>query len=199
VTDNPTIGVLALQGDVREHLATLKRLRVDGIGVRRLAELEEVDALILPGGESTTIEKLMSAVGLFEPLRAKIGDGLPVLGTCAGMILLADAVEGGTEDQRTLGGIPITVRRNAFGRQIQSSEAALTWLPDGSPMNAILIRAPWVESIGEGVEVLATDDSHGGRVVAVRYGNLVATAFHPEITGEARVHRLLVDLTKAAN
>ena len=197
MTDHLTIGVLALQGDAREHLAALKGLRVEGVGIKRPQELEEIDALILPGGESTTIDKLLNAFGLFEPLRAKIGDGLPVLGTCAGMILLADAIEGGTEDQRTLGGIPITVRRNAFGRQVHSSEATLTWLPDGRPIHATFIRAPWVEVMGKGVEVLAIDDTHGGRVVAVRYGNLVATAFHPEISGESRVHRYFVDIVLA--
>jgi 5'-phosphate synthase pdxT subunit len=193
----PIVGVLALQGDVREHLAALHGLGIDGRGVRRLAELVAVDALILPGGESTTIDKMLRAFGLFEPLRTRIEDELPVLGTCAGMILLADEIVGGIADQQVLGGIPITVRRNAFGRQIHSAEATLTWLPDGRPMHATFIRAPWVESMGEGVEVLATDDSHGGRVVAVRYGNLVATAFHPEISGESRVHRFFADIVLA--
>lgn len=195
MTSHPRIGVLALQGDVREHLAALRRLRVDGIGVRRPAELEQVDALILPGGESTTIEKLLTSFELFDPLRARIAHGLPVLGTCAGMILLADAIMGGIAGQRTLGGIPMTVRRNAFGSQAHSSESTLMWLPDGQPMHATFIRAPWVESVKSGVEVLATD--HGGRVVAVRYGNLVATAFHPEIAGEMRVHRFFTDIVIA--
>ncbi|MCJ7826745.1 MAG: pyridoxal 5'-phosphate synthase glutaminase subunit PdxT [Demequinaceae bacterium] len=195
MTTRPLVGVLALQGDVRENLAALRGLGVDGVPVRRPAELESVDALVLPGGESTTIDKLLRAFGLFEPLRARIREGLPVLGTCAGMILLADSITGGTTDQQVLGGIPMTVRRNAFGRQIDSSEVTLVWLPDGKPMHATFIRAPWVESMGEGVEVLAID--HGGRVVAVRYGNLVATAFHPEISGESRVHRYFVDIVLA--
>ena len=193
----PVVGVLALQGDVREHVAVLGGLGVEAITVRRVAELEVADGLVLTGGESTTIDKLLRAFGLFEPLRARIADGLPVLGTCAGMILLADTVLDGTHDQQTLGGLPVTVRRNAFGRQVDSSEVTITWRPDGRPMHATFIRAPWVEAVGEGVEVLATDDAHGGRVVAVKSGNLVATAFHPEISGEARVHRLLVDIVLA--
>ncbi len=193
----PVVGVLALQGDVREHLAVLAGLGVDAIGVRRLGEMEAVDGFILPGGESTTIDKLLRAFGLFEPLRQRIAEGIPVLGTCAGMILLADTVLDGTHDQQTLGGIPMTVRRNAFGRQVDSSEVTITWLPDGRPMHATFIRAPWVEQVGEGVEVLATDDSHGGRVVAVQHGNLVATAFHPEISGESRVHGFFVDIVRA--
>ncbi len=193
----PVIGVLALQGDVREHKAVLTGLGVDAVEVRRSRELEAVDGLVLPGGESTTIDKLLRAFGLFEPLRTRIADGLPVLGTCAGMILLADKVIDGTHDQQTVGGLPVTVRRNAFGRQVDSSEVTLTWLPDGLPMHATFIRAPWVEEVGEGVKVLATDDFHGGRVVAVRYGTIVATAFHPEISGESRVHGLFVDIVRA--
>ena len=189
------VGVLALQGDVREHAAALERCGATPVPVRRHAELEAVDALVIPGGESTTIDKLLRAFDLFEPLRARIGDGLPVLGTCAGMVLLADEIEGAIEGQRTLGGIPMVVRRNAFGRQVQSSEATLTWEPDGTDMPATFIRAPWVESVGEGVEVLATDRSHGEvpRAVAVAHGPLVATAFHPEVTGDDRVHRFFLD------
>ena len=194
---HPVIGVLALQGDVREHLAVLESLGVATVPVRRPAELDAVDGLILPGGESTTIDKLLRVFGLFDPLRAKIRSGFPVLGTCAGMILLADSIVGGTHDQRTLGGLPVTVRRNAFGRQVESSEVTITWLPDGKPLSATLIRAPWVEAAADGVEVLATDGGHGGRVVAVRHGNLVATAFHPEIAGESRVHRYFVDIVLA--
>ncbi len=192
------VGVLALQGDVREHLAVLDTCGVEGFGVRRERELASADALVIPGGESTTIDKLLRAFGLFEPLRARLREGMPALGTCAGMILLADAIVDGTLDQQTLGGIPMTVRRNAFGRQVDSSEAELIWRPDGSPMHATFIRAPWVEALDPAVEILATDDRHGGRVVAVRYGALLATAFHPELTGETRVHRLLVDLAGAA-
>lgn len=195
---NPRIGVLALQGDVREHLAVLGACGVEAFGVRREAELATADALVIPGGESTTIDKLLRAFGLFEPLRARLRDGMPALGTCAGMILLADEIVDGTSDQQTLGGIPMTVRRNAFGRQVDSSETDLVWRPDGSPMHVTFIRAPWVEALDPAVEILATDDSHDGRVVAVRHGALLATAFHPELTGETRVHRLLVDLARGA-
>lgn len=195
-----TVGVLALQGDVREHAAAVARIGAQPVGVRRLSELEAVDALIIPGGESTTIDKLLRAFDLFAPLRQRIADGMPVMGSCAGMILLATDIIGGIEGQQTLGGIPMTVRRNAFGRQVDSSEVELTWLPDGSPMHATFIRAPWVESYAEDVEVLAIDEAHGGQVVAVRHGNAIATSFHPEIvapgaTPDDRVHELLVSLT----
>jgi len=195
-----TVGVLALQGDVREHAAAVARIGAQPVGVRRPSELEAVDALIIPGGESTTIDKLLRAFDLFGPLRQRIADGMPVMGSCAGMILLATDIIGGIEGQQTLGGIPMTVRRNAFGRQVDSSEVELTWLPDGSPMHATFIRAPWVESYAEDVEVLAIDEAHGGQVVAVRHGNAIATSFHPEIvapgaTPDDRVHELLVSLT----
>lgn len=166
--------------------------------VRRPSELAAIDGIVLPGGESTTIDKLLRAFGVFEPLRARLHAGMPALGTCAGMILLADAIVGGTAEQQTLGGLPVTVRRNAFGRQVDSAEVTLTWLPDGTPMHATFIRAPWVEEVGAGVEVLATEGAHGGRVVAVRHGNIVATAFHPEISGEARVHEYFVDIVRTA-
>ncbi len=188
-----TIGVLALQGDVREHEAALARLGAASVRVRRLAELEAVDGIIIPGGESTTIDKLLRAFDLFDPLQERILDGLPVLGTCAGMILLATHIIGGIEGQRTLGAIDMTVRRNAFGRQVDSSEVELTWLPDASTMRTTFIRAPWVESYGAGVEVLAVDPAHGGQVVAVREGKAIATSFHSEISGDDRVHALLVD------
>ncbi len=149
------IGVLALQGDVREHAAALERVGAAPMRVRRLAELDAVDALIIPGGESTTIDKLLRAFDLFEPLQARIQAGLPVLGSCAGMILLARDIIGAIDGQQTLGGIPMTVRRNAFGRQVDSSEVELTWLPDGTPMHATFIRAPWVEAFDDSVEVLA--------------------------------------------
>jgi len=191
------IGVLALQGDVREHLGVLAACGADAFPVRRRAELEAADGIVLPGGESTTIDKLLRAFDLFDPLRARLRAGLPALGTCAGMILLADRVLDGTSDQQTLGGIPMTVRRNAFGRQVDSSEAELVWRPDGSPMHATFIRAPWVEELDPAVEVLATDDHHGGRIVAVRHEALIATAFHPELDGETRVHRLLVEAAAA--
>jgi 5'-phosphate synthase pdxT subunit len=192
------VGVLALQGDVREHLAVLDACGVEGFGVRRERELASAEALVIPGGESTTIDKLLRAFGLFEPLRSRLRAGLPALGTCAGMILLADRIVDGTSDQQTLGGIPMTVRRNAFGRQVDSSEAEIVWRPDGAPMHATFIRAPWVEDLDPAVEILAQDDRHGERVVAVRHGTLLATAFHPELTGETRVHRLLIEIARAA-
>ncbi|WP_291379668.1 pyridoxal 5'-phosphate synthase glutaminase subunit PdxT [Demequina sp.] len=190
------IGVLALQGDVREHEAALERLGVESVRVRRAAELDSVDGIIIPGGESSTIDKLLRAFDLFEPLQQRIAGGLPVLGTCAGMIMLATDIIGGIEGQRTLGAIDMTVRRNAFGRQVDSSEVELTWMPDGSSMHATFIRAPWVESWAEGVEVLAIDEAHGGAVVAVRQGNAIATSFHSEISDDDRVHALLIDLAR---
>lgn len=189
-----TIGVLALQGDVREHEAALARVGVETVRVRRLAELESVDGLVIPGGESTTIDKLLRIFDLFDPLKARLDEGLPVLGTCAGMIMLATDIIGAIEGQRSLGAIDMTVRRNAFGRQVDSSEVELTWIPDGSAMHATFIRAPWVESYGEGVEVLAVDEAHGGQVVAVRQGNAIATSFHSEISDDYRVHALLAEI-----
>ncbi|WP_084037812.1 pyridoxal 5'-phosphate synthase glutaminase subunit PdxT [Demequina sp. NBRC 110053] len=191
-----TVGVLALQGDVREHAAAVTRLGATATLVRRPRELDEVDAIILPGGESTTIDKLLRAFDLRQPLIDRVESGLPVLGSCAGMILLATDLIDGIEGQQTLGAIPMTVRRNAFGRQVDSAEASLTWLPDGSPMSATFIRAPWVESYGEGVEVLATavDADGATHAVAVQFGSRLATAFHPEISDEPRVHQRLLDL-----
>ena len=203
----PTIGVLALQGDVREHVAALAAEGATAVTVRRPAELAAVDGLVLPGGESTTMEKLLRTFGLFGPLRARIADGLPVYGSCAGMILLADRVEGAAAGQGTLGGIDMTVRRNAFGRQVDSFEQdllapALGAGEDDPPLRAVFIRAPWADSVGEGVEVLArTRDPGGpvdGKIVAVRHGRLLATAFHPEIGGETRVHRLFVGMVRDA-
>ncbi len=191
------IGVLALQGDVREHESALARLGVESVKIRRLAELDSVDGIIIPGGESTTIDKLLRAFDLFDPLQRRIADGLPVLGTCAGMILLATGIIGGIDGQRTLGAIDMTVRRNAFGRQVDSSEVELTWIPDGSTMHVTFIRAPWVEAWGEGVEVLAVDQAHGDAVVAVRQGNAIATSFHSEISDDDRVHALLLEATSA--
>ena len=190
------IGVVAVQGDVREHAAVLTRLGAEPVTVRRASELDDVRGVILPGGESSAIDKLLRAFGLFEPLKERLASGLPALGSCAGMILLARDLVGGIEGQQTLGALPITVRRNAFGRQVDSAEAAVHWLPDGSEMHATFIRAPWVESADDGVEVLATTaDAEGtDRVVAVRGGSIIATAFHPEISGEDRVHRLLLDV-----
>ncbi|MPV37739.1 pyridoxal 5'-phosphate synthase glutaminase subunit PdxT [Georgenia subflava] len=196
------MGVLALQGDVREHLAALTASGATAMTVRRPAELAAVDGLVLPGGESTTIDKLLRTFDLFEPLRERIAAGLPVYGSCAGMILLADRVLDGTRDQRTLGGIDMTVRRNAFGRQVDSFEGPLD-APDlaggGAPLRAVFIRAPWVEDTGPGVRVLARTgggSAGGGKIVAVRHGSLLATAFHPEIGGDTRVHRFFVAMVR---
>jgi 5'-phosphate synthase pdxT subunit len=188
----PRIGVLALQGDVREHLRALGDAGAEAVPVKRPEELAAVDGIVIPGGESTTIGKLLTIFGLLEPLRARIAAGLPAYGSCAGMILLADEVLGGTADQVTLGGLDVTVRRNAFGRQVDSFEADLdvAGLDDG-PLHAVFIRAPWVERVGPGVEVLA---EAGGHPVAVRQGPLLATSFHPELTPDTRLHRLFVSL-----
>jgi 5'-phosphate synthase pdxT subunit len=199
VTDRPTIGVLALQGDVREHLRALAGSGAEAVAVRRPGELDEVDGLVIPGGESTTIGKLAAAFELTEPLRKRIASGMPAYGSCAGMILLADRVLDGVEGQQTLGGLDVTVRRNAFGRQVDSFEEtiALSGVPSG-PFHAVFIRAPWVESVGPDVEVLGTVESGpaAGRIVAVRQGGLLATSFHPELAGDARVHALFVEIVK---
>jgi len=197
----PLVGVLALQGDVREHLAALDRVGARGRAVRRVEELDGIDALVLPGGESTTMSKLAVAFGLLEPLRALVKDGLPAYGSCAGMIMLADRVLDGRPDQETVGGIDMTVRRNAFGRQVDSFEADLSFrdLPEPDrAVHAVFIRAPWVESVGESVEVLATAPVAGGadRIVAVRQGPLLATSFHPELTGDTRVHAYFVEMVQ---
>ena len=195
----PTIGVFALQGDFREHLAALTSIGVTAIGVRRPSELEACDAMVIPGGESTTMAKLARTFELFEPLRDRIKLGMPVFGTCAGMIMLADRVEDGTADQETLGGLDITVRRNAFGRQVDSFEGDLEVTGVDGPVHGIFIRAPWVEEVGSGVEVLARVE-HGpavGRIVAVRQGPLLATSFHPEMGDDLRLHRLFVDLVRS--
>jgi 5'-phosphate synthase pdxT subunit len=196
-----TIGVFALQGDVREHLQALGRLGADAVAVRRPEELERCDGLVLPGGESTTMAKLARTFELFEPLQKRIQQGMPVFGTCAGMIMLADRVEDGTSDQETLGGLDVTVRRNAFGRQVDSFETDLDVAGIADPLHAVFIRAPWVEEIGPGVEVLARVDAGpevepgtAGRIVAVRQGHLMATSFHPEVDSDGRVHRVFVDL-----
>jgi 5'-phosphate synthase pdxT subunit len=193
---SPTVGVFALQGDVREHLAVLESLGATAIGVRRVAELEVCDGLVIPGGESTTMFKLARTFDLFEPLRQRIKEGLPTFGTCAGMIMLADRVEDGTSDQETLGGLDITVRRNAFGRQVDSFEGDLDFAGVSEPVHAVFIRAPWVEDAGPDVEVLARIDGGpaAGRIVAVRQGSLMATSFHPEVDGDDRIHRLFLDL-----
>ncbi|MEU1996590.1 pyridoxal 5'-phosphate synthase glutaminase subunit PdxT [Nocardia gamkensis] len=197
----PVIGVLALQGDVREHVAALASCGAEPVLVRRESELAAVDALVLPGGESTAISKLLAAFELLEPLRARLRDGLPAFGSCAGMILLASEVLDTRPDAEHLSGIDMTVRRNAFGRQVDSFETDLPFagLP-GGPVRAVFIRAPWVERAGEGVEVLATvpDGPAAGRIVAVRQGNVLATSFHPEVTGDLRVHRMFVEMVRSA-
>jgi len=192
----PSIGVLALQGDVREHLRLLTSLGVDAVAVRRPSELDAVAGLVLPGGESTTMIRLARIFDLVEPLRARIAGGMPVFGTCAGMILLADRVLDGIEGQETLGGLDITVRRNAFGRQVDSFEEDIHVAGLDTPVHAVFIRAPWVESVGDGVDVLATVEAGpaAGRIVGVRQGPLMATSFHPEVGGGSRIHRLFVDL-----
>lgn len=202
----PTIGVFALQGDVREHLRVLGDLGVRTIGVRRPAELEACDGLVIPGGESTTMAKLARTFELFEPLQKRIRGGMPTFGTCAGMIMLADRIEDGTADQETLGGLDITVRRNAFGRQVDSFESDLAFAGLADPVHAVFIRAPWVERVGPDVEVLARVEAvpaggsaAAGRIVAVRQGPVMATSFHPEVDGDGRIHQLFVDLVSAGS
>ena len=191
---DPSVGVLALQGDTREHLAALREAGAQAITVRRRAELDSVDALVLPGGESTTISLLLREFGLLEPLRVRLADGMPAYGSCAGMILLASEILDAGEPGReacALGAIDMTVRRNAFGRQVDSFEANVEFQGLDGPAHAVFIRAPWVERVGSAVEVLARAEAH---IVAVRQGPMLATAFHPEVTGDRRVHRLFVDM-----
>jgi 5'-phosphate synthase pdxT subunit len=187
------IGVLALQGDFREHISAAKVAGHAALTVRRPEELDEVDALILPGGESTTIAQLAQTFGLLLPIRERIASGMPVYGSCAGMILLADRILDGAADQATIGGIDMTVRRNAFGRQVDSFESDLTF--NQETLRAVFIRAPWVEEVSEKVEVLADVQGSDGKrhPVAVRQGSLLATSFHPELTGDLRVHRYFFD------
>ncbi|PDP88853.1 pyridoxal 5'-phosphate synthase glutaminase subunit PdxT [Glycomyces fuscus] len=199
MTARPTIGVLALQGDVAEHLRALQALDAHTVKVLSPDQLDALDGLVVPGGESTTMSKLAVRYGLLEPLRKRIAAGMPAYGTCAGMIMLADRILGGTADQQTVGGIDMTVRRNAFGRQSESFEAAVDIDGlEGDPFDAVFIRAPWVESVGPGVEVLGAvpGPDEAGRIVAVRQGGLMATSFHPELTGDTRIHRLFVDIVK---
>jgi pyridoxal 5'-phosphate synthase pdxT subunit len=197
----PVIGVLGLQGDVREHLAAVTACGgVRAVPVRRPSELAAADALVIPGGESTTISRLLETFELLEPLRRRIAAGMPAYGSCAGMILLANDVLDGRPDQRQLGGLDVVVRRNAFGRQVDSFETDLRFQGLADPVRAVFIRAPWVESVGPGVEVLATmprltltgadAGAAAGRPVAVRQGSVLATAFHPELAGDLRVHRM---------
>ena len=197
----PTVGVLALQGDVREHLRVLESAGCKAIGVRRRSELAAVDGLVLPGGESTTMIKLAAAFELLEPLRERIAGGLPTYGSCAGMILLADRIEGGAAGQQTFGGIDMTVRRNAFGRQVDSFEEDLE-VTDvaGGPVHAVFIRAPWVEQVGPAALPLAHIESGpaAGRVVVVRQQHLLATSFHPELTGDGRIHEYFCEMVRQA-
>ncbi|SCF22984.1 pyridoxal phosphate synthase yaaE subunit [Micromonospora matsumotoense] len=197
----PVIGVLALQGDVREHVAALTGVGADVRTVRRPAELDAVDGLVIPGGESTTMSKLVDIFALRAPIDKRIADGMPVYGSCAGMIMLATEVLDGRPDQRGFAGIAMTVRRNAFGRQVDSFEAPVEITGvDGGPFHAVFIRAPWVERVDAGVEVLGrvTGGPAVDRIVAVRQGNLLATSFHPELTGDLRLHRYFADLVEAA-
>jgi 5'-phosphate synthase pdxT subunit len=193
-----TIGVLAVQGDVREHVRVLTGLGAHARTVRRPAELDGLDGLVIPGGESTTMDKLVRAFDLFTPLREAIAGGLPVYGSCAGMIMLADHLVEPSRDQQTLGGLHIAVRRNAFGRQVDSFEEDIAFTGLDGPVRAVFIRAPWVEETGPGVEVLARVEGGeaAGRIVAVRQGPLLATSFHPEVTGDTRVHGLFVTMCR---
>lgn len=194
-TPAPRVGVLALQGDVREHVRVLTDLGADVTTVRRPAELAVVDGLVLPGGESSVIDKLSRAFGMREPVRDAIAAGMPVYGTCAGLILLAERITDGIRGQQTFGGLDVTVRRNAFGSQVDSFEVDLDVAALGEPpVHAVFIRAPLVEEAGDGVERLATLDD--GRVVAVRQGSLLGTSFHPEVTGEQRFHALFLDMVR---
>lgn len=194
----PTIGVLALQGDVREHVRALESVGAHAVPVRREHELRGIQGMVIPGGESTVMDKLLRAFELFDPLQERLREGLVAYGSCAGMIMLADRVADATADQRTLGGLDVTVRRNAFGRQVDSFERDITYAGSSPPMRAVFIRAPWVEDVGPQVEVLARLEGGGfdGRVVAVRQGTLLATSFHPEVTGDLRVHSHFVDLVR---
>jgi pyridoxal 5'-phosphate synthase pdxT subunit len=193
------IGVLALQGDVPEHLRALEYVGARALPVRRPEELHQLDGLVIPGGESTTLWRLSVAFDMLEPLRKLIASGLPAFGSCAGMIMLADRLADGVAGQQTFGGIDMTVRRNAFGRQVDSFESDITLsglAADGArPLRAVFIRAPWVEQNGENVAVLGTEE-RTGRIVAVRQGPLLATAFHPELTPDRRIHELFVDIVK---
>lgn len=185
------VGVLALQGDVREHIDSLLTCEVEAVPVRRASEIESIDALVLPGGESTTIAQLAEVFGIFDLLKNKINSGMPVYGSCAGMILLADQILDAKQGQKSFGGLDITVRRNAFGRQVDSFESDIAF-DDGSDqlIRAVFIRAPWVEKVSDTVQVLASIDSHP---VAVRSKTALATSFHPEITSDNRIHRYFIE------
>jgi 5'-phosphate synthase pdxT subunit len=190
------IGVLALQGDFREHLQVLETLGIDGIEVRRESELHQVDGLIIPGGESTAMQKLAQSFALWNPLHDAIHAGMPVFGTCAGLILLATRITDGIAGQESLAALDVNVRRNAFGNQLDSFETELAVAGINGPVHAAFIRGPVIEEVGEGVEVLAR--LHDGRVVAARSGNALGISFHPEVTGETRIHRLFADMVLSA-
>jgi pyridoxal 5'-phosphate synthase pdxT subunit len=197
----PTIGVLALQGDVREHLAALRSVGAEAMPVRRQSELDAVDGLVIPGGESTTIVKLAHSFELFEPLHKRIAEGMPTFGSCAGMILLADRIRDGVPGQDSFGGIDMTVRRNAFGRQVESFEEPVPVEGiAGGPVTAVFIRAPWVEEVGPDARVLARVETGpaAGRIVGIRQQHLLATSFHPELTGDARVHGYFLEMVQSA-
>lgn len=197
MTDKLTIGVLAVQGGVTEHLRMLESLGVEGVQVRRPEHLEGLDGIILPGGESTTMSRLLRLGGLLEPLRAAIHDGLPAFGTCAGLIMLASTVLDTREDAVSLGVLDVTVRRNAFGRQVDSFETHLPFQGIDTPVDAVFIRAPQVEALGEGVDVLCTvAGKEGCTVVAVRQGHVLGTSFHPELTRDNRVHSYFVEMVR---
>lgn len=197
----PIIGVLAIQGAVREHMALLEAAGARAVAVKHPADLAQISGIVLPGGESTTISKLAVIDGLMEPLRDFAASGLPMYGSCAGMILLADRILDGRPDQETIGGIDMTVRRNAFGRQVDSFEGGIDLEGiEGGPFPGVFIRAPWVEEIGARVEVIGRvgAGAAAGRIVAVRDRNLIATSFHPELTGDTRVHQYFVEMVRQA-
>ena len=200
MTNRPVIGVLALQGDVREHAKALEAAGAQAVPVRRASELDSVEALVIPGGESTAMWKLATAFDMFEPIRKRLADGMPAYGSCAGMIMLADRVLDAAAGQETFGGLAMTVRRNAFGRQIDSFEGTIDFEGIGRPLHGVFIRAPWVEEVAGETRVLArvTSGPGAGRIVAVRQGNLMATSFHPELTGDHSVHGYFVDLVRSA-
>ena len=192
----PVIGVLGLQGDVAEHARALAATGASPVTVRRPDELDRVDGLVIPGGESTTMWKLAVIFDLMDPLRKRAGSGMCVFGSCAGMIMLADRLLDGVAGQETVGGIDMTVRRNAFGRQVDSFERDLDVKGiDGPPFRAVFIRAPWVDEVGPGVEILATEPG-ASRIVAVRQGRALATSFHPELTPDWRIHKMFVDMVR---
>ncbi|SNT66173.1 5'-phosphate synthase pdxT subunit [Asanoa hainanensis] len=204
MSGRPVVGVFALQGDVREHVRALTAGGATAVPVRRPAELDDVDGLVIPGGESTTMSKLSVDFGLYDPIAKRIADGMPVYGSCAGMIMLASSVLDGRPDQRSFGAISMTVRRNAFGRQVDSFEAPVSVSGLSDPFHAVFIRAPWVESVGDEVSVLGSisragaDGVRAPHVVAVRQGAALATSFHPELTGDLRLHGLFVEMVREA-